>query len=214
MSDDKTVQPLVTVVIPCFQQQEYLSRALTSLDHQTYHNIEVIVVDDGSELPIVVPNCRSSVQLIRQENLGLSAARNAGLAAAKGEYIKFLDADDELMPPCIELQVSSLGTAKKTICCVAYNEVTEQTGFTKTLFPAFGEAMSALPFINIGPPHIYLYRTDEVKKAGGFSTAERVAGGHEDYDLIFRMVLDGFNLRTVHQVGAIYYKRQGSMSSK
>ncbi|MEQ5807024.1 glycosyltransferase [Alteromonas sp. NFXS44] len=208
------LSPAVTVVIPCFQQQAYLERALLSVKSQTCQNIEVIVVDDGSEPALSIPAGYDSARLIRQNNSGLSSARNTGLAAANGEFIKFLDADDELRPGCIERQLLSFGCAEKTISCTGFTEICEQTGRTGDILPAFGEPLSAIALINFGPPHIYLFRTAEIREAGAFSVSDRVRGGHEDYDLIFRLLVSGFRVRTLHSALAVYHKRENSMSSK
>ncbi|WP_368208660.1 glycosyltransferase family 2 protein [Aeromonas sp. R4-2] len=205
---------LVTIVIPCYQQGHLLSRALISVQRQTYDAIEVIVVDDGSEPAIKIEQEGYSFPLIllRQNNQGLSAARNAGLKAAKGSYIKFLDADDELLPECIANQVAMMAS-ENTIGCIGFREVNEDTGKERDIIPAFSDALSALLMVNIGPPHIYLFRTNEVRACGGFSQDSRVDGGHEDYDLLLRRVMQGANLITHHSVGVVYYRREGSMST-
>ncbi|MCX9103487.1 glycosyltransferase family 2 protein [Aeromonas veronii] len=205
---------LVTIVIPCYQQGHLLSRALISVQRQTYDAIEVIVVDDGSEPAIDIEEKEYSFPLVilRQKNQGLSAARNAGLKSANGSYIKFLDADDELLPECIANQVAMMAS-ENTIGCIGFREINESTGKENDIIPAFGDALSALLMVNIGPPHIYLFRTNEVRACGGFSQDSRVDGGHEDYDLILRRVIQGANLLTHHSVGVIYYRREGSMST-
>lgn len=205
---------LVTIVIPCYQQGHLLARALRSAQHQKYDAIEVIVVDDGSEPAINIEQEQYSFPLVllRQRNQGLSAARNTGLKAAKGSYIKFLDADDELLPECISSQVVMMG-AENTIGCIGFREINEDTGEKADIIPAFGDAFSALLMVNIGPPHIYLFWTSEILACGGFSQDSRVDGGHEDYDLLLRRVMHGANLITHHSVGVIYYRREGSMST-
>ena len=90
--------PKVSVIVPCHNYGAYVGQALESILSQTYQNVEAVVVDDGSTdetadavLPFVE---RGRVVYIRQEQAGISAARNRGLAAATGDYIAFLDADD------------------------------------------------------------------------------------------------------------------------
>ena len=91
----------LSVVIPVYMMERYLSRCLTSILNQTYKNIEVILVDDGStDRSLLI--CRefekkdSRVKVLCQENLGVSSARNQGIATASGEFITFVDADDWL----------------------------------------------------------------------------------------------------------------------
>ena len=85
------MEPLVSIIIPVYNHQEALMRALDSIEKQTHKNVEVIVVDDGSDEE--VHSSQFLVQLIRQETGGAPAARNRGLQEAKGEYVIFWDAD-------------------------------------------------------------------------------------------------------------------------
>jgi hypothetical protein len=97
------VPDTVSVVIPCFNHGEYLAEAIESALGQTMRAFEVIVVNDGStDDTSTVTRRYPRVRLIEQPNRGLSAARNAGITAARGRYILCLDADDMLMPTAIE----------------------------------------------------------------------------------------------------------------
>ena len=101
--------PLVSVVIPCFNQARYLRGAIDSVRAQTWTAIESIVVDDGSTDETSAIACADAVTMVvRQRNRGLSGARNAGLATAHGEYVLFLDADDELLPDAVRSGVEAL----------------------------------------------------------------------------------------------------------
>ncbi len=100
--------PLITVVIPVFNAEPYLALAIESALAQSYRPAEVIVIDDGStdESPAIAS--RYDVQLIRQPNRGVSAARNAGIRAARGGMIAFLDADDLWPPDRLAIQAHHL----------------------------------------------------------------------------------------------------------
>ena len=95
--------PLVSVIIPCYNQAHFLSDAIESVLEQTYPYFEIIVVDDGSpDDTSGVASRYPSVKCIRQENKGLAGARNGGLPHARGDYLLFLDSDDRLMPDALE----------------------------------------------------------------------------------------------------------------
>src|SRR3569833_81721 len=98
----------VSVVIPAWNAQACLSRAIRSVLAQTLPPFEILVVDDGSTdaTPSLVRQFGSPVRLIHQGHAGAAAARNTGIAAASGEYIAFLDADDEWLPRKLQRQMS------------------------------------------------------------------------------------------------------------
>ena len=99
--------PLISVIVPVYRVEEYLERCVKSMLSQTYKNLEVILVDDGSpdQCPAICDACAEKdarVKVIHQENKGLSGARNAGIDAASGEYLAFVDSDDYVSPHFIE----------------------------------------------------------------------------------------------------------------
>ncbi len=102
----------ISVVIPAYNCQEYVARAIDSVLNQTCPVGEIVIVDDGStdNTAQVVKGYGDRVCYMYQENAGVSAARNAGIKAAKGDWIAFLDADDEWLPDKIEIQTQNLIT--------------------------------------------------------------------------------------------------------
>ena len=100
--------PLISVIVPVYNVEAYLDRCVQSIADQTYRNLEIILVDDGSP-----DNCGamcdawaekdSRIRVIHKENGGLSDARNAGMAAASGEYLGFVDSDDYIAPEMYQL---------------------------------------------------------------------------------------------------------------
>lgn len=111
--DRKT--PTVSVVIPCYQQAEFLAESVNSVMRQTYIDWEIVIVDDGSSdhtSEVAASLCRQysekSIRFIKQSNKGLAEARNAGIRASVGHYILPLDSDDILAPTMLERTVHLL----------------------------------------------------------------------------------------------------------
>ncbi|MGG8363830.1 glycosyltransferase family 2 protein, partial [Bacillus cereus] len=105
---------LVSVVIPLYNTEKYIEETMQSILDQTYKNIEIVIVDDGSkdQSPSIVKNLAEKypgqVKYVHQKNQGVSVARNTGIENASGEYIAFLDSDDLWHPTKIEKQVESM----------------------------------------------------------------------------------------------------------
>src|ERR1700733_7480819 len=121
-----TSQPLITTVIPCFNAAATLLRAIDSVRGQSYPNIEIIAVDDGSRdgtLALLREQEALGVRVIAQANGGAAAARNAGIAAARGELLAFLDADDEWRPDNLARQVKILAAHPAMVLVGCWVEV-------------------------------------------------------------------------------------------
>lgn len=120
------MEPLVSVIIPVYNVLPYLREALDSVISQTYKNLEIIVVDDGSTdgSGEVCDEYLSDprVIVIHQENKGLSGARNIGLNRMTGEYVAFLDSDDAFMPEMIEKMLDALIRNNANISFCGYDE--------------------------------------------------------------------------------------------
>ena len=110
--------PLISVVIPTYNREEYLDIAIQSVVNQTYKNVEILVVDDGSKINYAEAICAKYKQCIYfyKENGGLSSARNFGIKNAKGKYIALLDDDDLFLNTKTEIQVAVLEKNKDIFC--------------------------------------------------------------------------------------------------
>lgn len=105
--DDQAAAPAVSVVIPVYNQQAYIGDCLESIARQTYDDVEIIVVDDGSTDGSAAETAEyakrdARITLLAQPNAGVSAARNHGLADARGEWVCFIDPDDTVGPRYLE----------------------------------------------------------------------------------------------------------------
>jgi glycosyltransferase involved in cell wall biosynthesis len=110
--------PLVSIILPTYNREDTIRRAIASVQAQTFSDWELIVVDDGSSDGTValIEGCDPRLKLIRQQNQGTAGARNTALRASSGAYIAFLDSDDEWLPHHLEL-------------CVAFLEAHPEEGF-------------------------------------------------------------------------------------
>lgn len=114
--------PLISVVIPAYNAESYIQSTLDSVFNQTYQNIEVIVVDDGSNdsTQSILNAYPHNVVVIKTENKGVSHARNTGIDAAKGGWIAFVDSDDIWLPTKLEEQIISIGECQWSHCDSVY----------------------------------------------------------------------------------------------
>src|SRR5919112_3279382 len=110
---------LVSVVIPCYNQAHFVGEAIESVLAQSYPHFEIVVIDDGStDTTSEVAGRYPGVRCVRQDNQGLSAARNSGLRHSEGEYVVFLDADDRLLPEALEAGLECLKSHPE--CAIAF----------------------------------------------------------------------------------------------
>jgi glycosyltransferase involved in cell wall biosynthesis len=136
------MKALVSVIIPCYNAERWVGDAIQSCLSQTYRPIEVIVIDDGStdgSRQIVLEAARSShgsVKLIEIAHRGAPVARNRGLAAAAGDYVQFLDADDLMSPRKIELQAAAAAEAHEFVPCGPWLWLRQSNGRWTTEQPA------------------------------------------------------------------------------
>jgi glycosyltransferase involved in cell wall biosynthesis len=208
--------PSVSVVIPLYNKGRYIERAMSSILAQTFSPLEIIVIDDGStdDGPEKVRNFNEPrVSLIRQENKGPGAARNAGLAIARGKYVSFLDADDEWLPSFLEAGIGRLEDVTANIAA-AFIGFYYYPGMRR-----YAEGRGAEPggVIEISPESdlesvqeicshwtcAAVIRTDVVRKWGGFFDRYKCLFG-EDVFLFIKLV---FNERIgiIPEPHAIYH---------
>lgn len=182
---------LVSVIIPCYNSEKYIRECLKSVIDQSYENIEIIIVNDGSKDNSLKEISRIEdhrIRVINQQNLGACVARNKGIENAKGEYVIFLDSDDWLLEGAIEAQVNfSKGLPTR---CVAFGSSIEyQSEYSKRSCSTLPEKPSLKYLIrrNITITSS-LYPLCLLKEIGGFN--EKLIA-RQEWNLNIRLFLSG-----------------------
>jgi glycosyltransferase involved in cell wall biosynthesis len=213
-----TERPLISVVIPCFNAERTLLRTLASVRNQTYRPIEIIAVDDASRdgtLGLLREQEAAGVRVIAQpRNGGAPAARNAAIAIAQGEFLAFIDADDEWDPDKLERQLQLIAahpgmTMVGCRCEVVRSDGSRVAVNTNRVPPAGHEAWRTLLQHSFFVPSTVMARADAVRKIGGFDT--RLLAGEDDQDVCIRLALEG-DIGFVDAVLVTMYDQPDSLS--
>ena len=190
------MSPTVTVVIPVYNGERFIAAAIESVLSQTWRQFELVVIDDGSEdntLKVVRSFEDDRLRFVRQENSGLSAARNRGIAEGGGELIALLDADDEWLPAKLEKQLEVIDAQNVVYTDVMFwDESTGSTIGTYEIFDRFprdrrkfsGNTLTPLLSQNFIHPSTVLMHRQDLEQASGFDESLPVA---EDWDLWLRL---------------------------
>lgn len=112
----------VSIIVPVYNVEKYIQRCVESIRTQSYQNLEIILIDDGSkdlslDLCYKMAELDSRICVLHQENQGVSVARNQGLDIASGEYVGFVDSDDEIEPDMVRCMVRKLLEENSDVCC-------------------------------------------------------------------------------------------------
>lgn len=183
-------QPIVSIVIPCFNQGAFLHDAIRSVFRQAFPSWEILVVDDGSTDPHTRAVLRSlhypRTRIIRQRNQGLPAARNAGMRAARGRYLVPLDADDEITPAFLTETVDALDRHPAAAYAHTWTRLFGNQNLVWIDRP-FNPYQLLLSTSVVG---CALIRAEAWRRVGGYDTGRRQ--GNEDWDLWIRFLEDGW----------------------
>lgn len=215
-------RPLVSVIIPTFQRSEYLIRAVESVLNQTYPNIELIVVDDNDgENQYRVDtygNIRSYIKkgdvkyLKHEANKGLPSARNTGIKSSKGEFVAFLDDDDQWLPQKIEKQIDlfqKLGDSYGIIG--SYWKIINEFDNTERIrtLKHRGDLSEILALNHFAPPSMVVVKKKYLDQVNNFDENFR---WREDIELYYRLsFLCEFDF--VEEVLVNYYQHPDAMST-
>jgi len=189
--------PRVTIIVAAYNGERFLRETLESVFAQDFDSFEVVFVDDGSEDRTGEIAQSFAVRYVRQANQGLPAARNAGLALARGDLVAFLDDDDILPPTKLSTQVGYLDAHPETDCVLGRQEWIFDGVDPPQMArdPIFGE-LGGIQLVTA------MIRRHVLEELGGFDPSYRYA---EDRDLFIRMREHGVEVAVLPEV--VLHKR-------
>lgn len=204
---------LVSIIVPCFNQAQFLSEALESVLMQTYTNWECIIVNDGSpdnteEVAKKWLEIDNRFKYIYQDNQGLSAARNSGISQAIGNYILPLDADDKISKLYTTLAVDAF--KKDASLTIVYCRAEK-----------FGEQEGPLELQPFSPKELCrdnmifcsaLYKKSDWEKVGGYDS--NMLFGLEDWEFWISILKNGGKVFVLPEIGFFYRIKKNSMLKK
>jgi glycosyltransferase involved in cell wall biosynthesis len=189
----------VTVAIPTWNRAHLVGRALASALAQTFTDVEILVVDDGSTDGTAAVARRFPIKYLHQANRGAAAARNTGLTAARGSLVAFLDADDILPRTKVSTQVRYLVAHPEVDCVLGRQRFRCEEGFEVPRWlardPVYGE-VGGIPLVSA------MYRRAVLDALGGFDPAYRVS---DDLDLFVRLREQGYRYEVLADL--VLYRR-------
>lgn len=208
--------PRVSVVVPAYNAAWCVRRALDSVLAQDYGDYELIVVDDGSQddTAAILATYGDGVRVVSKPNGGLSSARNAGIAVARGEFVAFLDADDWWLPSKLSRQVAIMESRPELLFCSATTRVQTPEGMRLPDWCCGGSDRPALECIFAinayvaGSGSVVLARREAFTRAGCFDESLRSL---EDIDMWIRLAALG-GYACIDAPLAVIEKRGDSMS--
>ncbi len=197
-------KPIASVIIPTFNRERYLPIAIESVFNQIFKDYEIIVVDDGStdNTQGVIEKYNKKIKYIYQNNAGVSSARNEGIRNAKGEWIAFLDSDDEWLPDYLLLQMERAISLPNVYTHITNSlEIAKDGGqvnsferrnllkiFKGNSFLIIGEPLQLVIKHHLSTLQSTVVKREIILKAGLFNSDLTIA---EDIDMISRMALQG-----------------------
>jgi glycosyltransferase involved in cell wall biosynthesis len=198
---------LVSIILPVYNGERFLAAALDSVFAQDYHPFEVIVVDDGSgDGSASTARSFSDVRYVYHDHQGLAQARNVGIAAAKGEFVAFHDADDLMPPKKLSTQVGYLMAHQEVGCVLARQEVFLEAGIE---LPGWLQRDRVYGDLGGVPPMTAVVRRGVLERVGGFDATYQHSA---DTDWLFRMRSAGVEIAVVPQILLRRRIHSGNMS--
>jgi glycosyltransferase involved in cell wall biosynthesis len=217
------LKPLISVIIPCYNQGQFLARALASVRAQKHSRVEIIIVNDGStdkKTQKIIYDLKQQPQpdlkIFTIKNRGLAGARNFGLAKIHGNFIQFLDADDELLPKKFAKQLEHF--QRRPNLDISYTKFIYQE-HERREEPPLETLQLKLPAedfanrwaVNLTiPPHAFLFKRqcfDRIRFLENFRSCE-------DWLAWCQLAATGHTFQLLNYLGAVYHQHEGNMSRR
>ena len=214
--DTNRRDPAVSIVIPCYNQAQFLEDAVESVAGQAFRDWELIIVNDGSTdnsleiaRSLARRHGRLSIQVIDQPNQGLAGARNAGIVVSKGKYVLPLDADDILHPEMLQATVELLNNRQDI--AIAYTDV-RLFGHQGGQWITGKWDIDRLRHQNL-LPYCSLYRREVWEAVGGYKAemSRLGLGGYEDWEFWISSAENGFGAEKIEKHLFLYRVKESSM---
>lgn len=206
-------EPVISIIIPCYNQVRFLKDAVAGLKLQDFTNYEVIIVDDGSTEDVsAIVSQWPWIKLICQANAGVSSARNTGLSQARGEFVIFLDADDWFEPGFLTKQTEAAARIPQGDFFYGSCRWLEVDGRTTTRVA--NTLLEANPYQrlllgNTIPIHTVMMRRNKLIEIGGFNSTIRCG---EDWEVFLRLARVGNRFVAVPDAWVVYRRHLSSAS--
>lgn len=211
---------MISVIVPVYNVEKYLRKCVKTIQQQTYEDLEIILVDDGSpdECPIICDELSqhdNRIKVIHKENGGLSSARNEGLNVASGDYVTFVDSDDAINPQMYERMLHSIFDHNADISMCGCNTLTDKGVVLATDEFAEGKIYEGEDLIrNIILP-LKTASWNKIFKRSAIGASRFPEGKIHGEDLVFLMNVAKPDIRlvTTEYIGYNYFKRGNSITT-
>ena len=210
----RQLNPLISIIIPCYNDADFIDQAVKSALNQTYNNKEIIVVDDGSDekTKTVLKSIEPKIdRLIVQDNQGQSGARNSGINAAHGELIIVLDSDDYFEPTFAKRAVEIISKRKEVKIATCWGRRITENDILIDIFKPGGGGLNSFLLQN-GSFGSCMFRKSDWERVGGYD--ESMKQGFEDWEFYIRLIELGGEAYVIPEVLFNYRVRKSSTTIK
>lgn len=213
-----TMNEMISVIVPVFAVEKYIDKCIKSIQKQTYTNLEIILVDDGSpdncpQICDLYKCADDRIHVVHRKNGGLSAARNSGLEIARGKYISFIDSDDYIYPDMYEKMILAMSETSADLCVCGIEPVYEEN-FRGKLENIYIEknVYDREEFLYLINKWYYVTTVNKLYKRELFEELRFPEGRiHEDEFMIHYVVEKCSKIVTIPDVGYVYVQRANSI---